>query len=248
MFVDIHSHIIPWIDDGAENIGTALEMLKIAAANGTRFIAATPHYISDAVFNTSSMVTEKCLELQKLANDEGIDISIYPGSELLISSHVTGVLKNDMPGSINNSSYLLIEFPMSGIPACADDVVYFLQLKGLIPIIAHPERNLEVLRDTRILDGFLSKGLLLQVNAGSITGFFGRKVQKTAMKLIKSGMAHFVASDAHSCNERSPNIGSAAGIVEKECSGDIVERLFYKNGLAVLEDRELPEFSHNNLK
>lgn len=249
-FVDIHSHIIPGIDDGAKDMETALEMLRLASLDGTRHIVATPHFtpstISDiggatldtsGIMNISEIVREKTSELSEQAASLNIDINIYSGTEVLIHPDIPSLLENNSICTINGSKYVLVEFPMSEIPLYASEVLYQIQLKGLIPIIAHPERYNEVIKDCGILLDLVGRGMLVQVNAGSLTGLFGRKAQKTAMKLIKAGMTHFVASDAHGCGSRSPELGKAAWIVEKKFGREIMQELFYSNGMAVIENR-----------
>lgn len=251
MFVDIHSHIIPGIDDGAADMAEALEMLKLAANDWTRYIVATPHFTPAAVRqggatigingvrNTSSLIRAKTEELTAQAVSKNIDIKLRPGVEVLISPDVPELLESGDICSLNGSRYLLVEFPMTIIPSYTSDILYKIQLFGLTPIIAHPERHSEVIKDMSLIGDLVDRGMLLQVNAGSLTGLFGRKIQKLAFKLIKSGLVHFVASDAHSCGGRSPELGIAAGMVEKKFGREVMQNIFYSNGLAVLEDKKI---------
>lgn len=236
MFVDIHSHIIPAIDDGAVDEKTAADMLRMASENGTSHIIATSHFIAGSIENTSALVHEKCAELRGLAVREGIDISIHPGAEVFISPDIPELYDKGIICTLNDSSYILLELPMAGIPVYTEDILYELQLKGLTPIIAHPERNREILMHSDILAGMVDRGILAQVNAGSITGIYGRKIRRVAMKLIKMGWVHFVASDAHSAGRRSPVLDEAAAIVRRKFESDKAESLFYKNAMAVLEN------------
>jgi protein-tyrosine phosphatase len=247
-FIDIHSHILPGVDDGAKDMATALEMLRLAAAAGTRCIVSTPHFISDAGQYTPEIIGQEYQKLQKVVVDEGLGIAIYPGCEVFISPDIPELYDRGILSTINGSCYMLIELPMMSVPAYTDEVLYQLQLRGLAPIIAHPERNSEISRNPGILTALLQRGMLAQVNSSSITGIYGDKVQDTAYKLIKANMAHFVASDAHTCRGRSPKLVRAAELVEKECGMDTVRRLFYENGLAVLENRDLPAYDPVNIK
>jgi len=129
---------------------------------------------------------------------------------------------------------------MSGIPIYTEELLYNLQLKGLIPIIAHPERNREIFENPDILAGLLERGILAQANSGSVTGLYGRKIRRTVMKLIKMGLIHFIASDAHTCGERSPVLVKAEAIVRRRFGSDTAESLFYKNGMIVLENSIVP--------
>jgi len=240
MFADIHSHIIPAADDGAVDEKTAANMLRMASANGTSHIVATPHFIVGSVENPSILVHEKCAELQSLADREGIDVTIHPGAEVFIGPDIPELFEQGIINTLNDSSYILLELPMSGIPIYTEEILYDLQLKGLTPIIAHPERNSEILKNPDILASMVSRGILAQINSGSVTGIYGRKIRKVAMKLIKMGLIHFVASDAHTCGRRSPSLETAAAIVQRKFGSDTAECLFYKNGMAILENGIVP--------
>lgn len=240
MFVDIHSHIIPAVDDGAKDISAAIEMLKLASINGTTLIVATPHFISGALENNCKLVQEKCTELRRLAGNEGIDITICPGSEVFISPDIPELFDKGIICTLNDTLYILIELPMVGIPLYTDDVLYSLKLKGLIPILAHPERNRDIQKDPSILIRLVSKGILAQANSSSITGVYGRKIHNVVMNLIKMGLIQFVASDAHTCRGRSPKLIEAAKLVQKKFGQEMVERLFFQNGMMVLENGSVP--------
>lgn len=240
MFTDIHSHILPAVDDGAVDEKTAAGMLRMACAGGTSHIIATPHFIAGAVENPSALVREKCLELQGLADREGISISIHPGAEVFISPDIPELFDKGVICTLNDSSYILLELPMSGIPVYTEDILYELQLKGLTPVIAHPERNRDIFLNPGILAGMVNRGILAQVNSGSITGLYGRKIRRAALRLIKKGLIHFVASDAHTCRLRSPLLSKAAAVVRRKFGGNTAESLFYKNGITLLENAIVP--------
>ena len=240
MYVDPHTHIIPGIDDGAIDIRAASEMLRIASAGGTAHIIATPHFISGSIENDASLIREKCGELQRLANNEGLDIVIHPGSEVFISPDIAELYEKGIICTLNDSSYILIELPVAGIPIYVDELLYQLQLIGLTPILAHPERNRELQRDSDILVNLVKRGILAQVNSGSITGVFGKKVYKTVMWFIRMGLIQFVASDAHNCGRRSPELVKAEAIVRRRFGHDTAVRLFSQNGLEVLKNGIVP--------
>lgn len=236
MFVDIHSHIIPGIDDGAVDMAEASEMLKLAALDRTRHIVATPHF---SQLNTSDVLRVKTAELLEQAVLNNIDIKIYSGSEVLIDPDTPGLIENGKIAAINGSRYVLVEFPMIKIPAYAPEVLYQIQLRGMVPIIAHAERYSDIVANPALVREYVERGMLVQITAGSLTGFFGRRIEKTAWLIVKSGMAHFVASDAHGARGRTPLLSKAAALVEKKCGKKPMQELFYSNGMAVLENREL---------
>lgn len=239
MYIDIHSHVIPYVDDGAKDIEIALQMLKIAADHGTAHIIATPHYISGNIENTSSLVLENCNNLEQLVYEKGLDIIIHPGCEVFISPDIVELYEKKVICTLNNSSYMLIELPMMSIPPYINSVLYDLQLRGIIPVIAHPERNSEIRENPDILKDLVKRGVLAQVNAGSITGIYGNGVKKTVIKLMKMGLAHFVASDAHTNRERSPDLSKAAAIVEKVFGIDTMHDMFINNGMKLLSNERI---------
>ncbi len=249
MFADIHSHIIPGLDDGSRNLDMTLKMLEAAAADGTGHIAATLHFNSAAdqdyggvapegasSMSVSDMVRERTVQLRELASEHHIEIEIYPGMEVLLQPDTPSLLEDRTIATINDTRYALVEFPIREIPLFAFEILYQMQLRGYIPILAHPERCMPIIRDNGILVELIDRGALVQVNAGSLTGLFGRKVRKTALRMIRRGMVHFVASDAHSNNGRTPELSKAAGLVRRKFGKAAAERLFYENGMTVLKD------------
>jgi protein-tyrosine phosphatase len=234
LYIDIHSHVIPGIDDGARNEAIALEMLAIAKKSGTGHIIATPHYVYGNTRYGFATIIEKCNSLNRLAASAGIDITVYPGCEVFITPELIELYEQGLIGTLADSCYMLVEFPMMSIPPYTDNVLYKLQLKGVIPIIAHPERYTEIQRQPDILESFIDRGILAQVNSGSITGIYGRESKKTAMRLIKEGLVQFAASDAHSASGRNPDMSKAAALVEKHFGTKTRNELFTFNPLKII--------------
>lgn len=235
MYIDIHCHIIPGIDDGAQNYDVALNMLRIAQENGTRKIIATPHFVHGTTRYGFSTIKEKCVELNQLAQNHGIDIGVYPGFEVFITPELIDLYEQKLIETLAASEYMLIEFPMMSIPAYTDDILYKLQLKGVTPIIAHPERYSEIQNNLKLLENFVMRGVQFQVNSGSITGMYGRESKKTALKLIEKGLIHFIASDAHSYRTRSPDLSQAAKVIEKKFGAKLREDLFTNNPMKIIK-------------
>lgn len=234
MYIDIHSHIIPGIDDGARDEVIALEMLEIAEKSGTRHIIATPHYVYGNTRYGFATIVEKCEGLNRLAANEGIDITVYPGCEVFITPEIIELYEQGLIGTLADSSYMLVEFPMMSIPPYTNNVLYNLQLKGITPIIAHPERYNEIQHKPEMLESFIDRGILAQVNSGSLTGVYGRESKRTVMRLIKKGLVQFVASDAHSDSGRNPDMRKAAAIIEKHFGLKTRNDLFTLNPLKII--------------
>jgi|LSQX01.2.fsa_nt_gb protein-tyrosine phosphatase len=191
--IDIHSHVLPGIDDGAPTLEAAKLMLDEAQKAGVRVIVATPHFsrelhengMRDQVFDA---VLDEALRF---------GIKLLKGYEIKIH-HYPGRMPRDFSGlDLAGTKLILLELPLDSVPSYTPDLVYRIQLQGFVPIIAHPERCRRLGRDREMLDELIDAGCLLQIDAASIIGINGRRAKRFARKLIKKGKASFVASDAH---------------------------------------------------
>ncbi|MFA6308718.1 MAG: CpsB/CapC family capsule biosynthesis tyrosine phosphatase [Clostridia bacterium] len=236
MFVDIHSHILPKLDDGAANMETSLSMLEIASLSNIQNIIATPHFIVDSLETSIETIDRKCSELNENAKLNGINIKTLPGCEVFISPEIVKLIENGTIATLNNSKYVLIEFPLISIPPYSGELLYSLQIKGFKPIIAHPERNKEIIKNPGILYEFVQRGIYAQMNANSLTGVFGNEIAKISLKLLEHKLIHFISSDAHTLKTRSPNLTDAANIVRKKFGNNMVDLLFSINGMNVIND------------
>ncbi len=235
--IDIHSHIMPFVDDGAEDYEMSVRMLEMAAAEGITHIIATPHFIHGSLENGNPRMTRQGVDdLMIRVGWAGMDMKIFPGCEVYIDPVLPELLQSGQLCTLNDTRYVLVELPLSCIPIYTEEVMFQLMLGGYVPIIAHPERNAEIMKKPALLSAYVERGLLCQINASSLTGLYGRHVQKAAMKIVKSGMAHFVGTDAHTCRGRSPRFKAAYSIVMYETDARIAHRLFRENGMAVLSD------------
>lgn len=239
MYVDTHCHVLPGIDDGAKDDEMALNMLRIAALNGTGHIVATPHYIYGNTGYDFSLIADKCNKLNKVVLNEGIDLTIHPGCEVFLSPELPDLYEKGVINTLAGSVYMLIELPMMTIPIYTEDILYTLQLKGVVPIIAHPERYIEFQKKPDILKSMVQRGILAQVNSGSLTGLYGKETQKVALKFLKMDIIHFIASDAHTDRGRSPDLKKAVDIVEQKYGRDMTEELFIRNGMKILKNENI---------
>lgn len=235
--IDIHSHILPNIDDGAQNLNHSLEMLKIAKDSGTNYIVATPHYFEGMYEESYKSVCKIVNKLNESCKDTNIDIKILTGQEVLITKNTLENYKKGVVGTINNTSYMLVEFDMHKWKDWYLDVLYELKVRGVNPIIAHPERYRYILEDETNINKILKEGYAFQINSGSIIGIFGKQVQKTSKKFIEHGICNFVASDAHTINRRKPGIKDALHIV-KDINNSVYEKVIY-NSKNMIENKDL---------
>ncbi len=227
--IDIHCHILPFIDDGAKTIEESIEMARIAAKDGIRKIVATPHVGEKMV--SSEVIKDKTNELNSLLIELFIPIAILPGAEIIAGMPVDSVKKY----SINNNGYVLIEFPHSHLPHNAIEILQNIISEGLKPIIAHPERNPSIFKKPDMLINLVEKtGVGVQITASSLSGDFGRKIRSCSQYLLKKGAVDIIASDAHSAHFRTPKIFKALKAAGKIIGRNNAQKLVYDNPEAVI--------------
>lgn len=243
--VDIHSHILPGLDDGSKSINMSIDMIKNSYKEGTRDIIATPHFRRGCFETPYNEVKDIVKYFNGLLKEEGLDITIHYGQEVYYSDKMIDDLEEGIIGTINGGRYLLLEFPMRKIPSEAIDYIYELRIRGIIPIIAHPERYSEVIRKPEVLNPFIEEGCLFQLNAGSIRGDFGKDAKKSAETLIKNGIYAFIGSDAHNDSSRKTGIKREYEEVFKK--NRALEDIFLENSKRLLNNEEI-EFQGNIIK
>lgn len=235
--IDIHSHILPGIDDGSKDMEMSIKMLKLAEEKGTRIMVATPHYIRSIYENHYDEVFALHQELKLVAAAVGINVEILLGQEVMLDKHSLKLCKEKRLRGINGTSYMLIEFPMDKLPKDALDLIYELRLLDIKPIIAHPERYVYIHESPTTINDFIEEGCAFQINTGSLEGLFGKKIQSCAKLLVQKGLGNFIASDAHSTNRRCPGLIEGfreATVIDKE-----IERKVSRNLELLLLDKAI---------
>jgi len=236
--IDIHSHVIPAVDDGSQDIETSLEMLKIAHDDGVKTLIATPHFYRNRFECNFLDVCKKVEALNELAREKDINIKILPGQEIFLDKYSSDLYKEETIGTINKSKYMLVETSLIGSrPKDLMDNIYELKLLGIVPIIAHPERYEFIIEDNTEINDFIKEGCLIQITSTSITGGFGKEVKKTAENLISNGICNFIGSDAHTTNRRCPKIREALEEI-KSMDKEVYENID-KNSMALINDEKL---------
>ena len=223
MIVDIHSHIIPGIDDGSKNMEMTLEMLKNAEKEGTKEIVATPHYLLEYGEATIEEVKNHVKEINAILENEKIDVKVYSGQEVYFTEKIIEDYMEGNIGTINDSRYMLIEFPMDKFDVNTFDILYELQVRDIVPIIAHPERYKPFIEKPSLINDFIDQGYLFQVNAGSIKGKFGQNVKKTADLFLANNIYNFIGSDAHNIKSRNTGLKNAVALFNEDINRDIFE-------------------------
>jgi len=231
--IDIHCHILPGIDDGPPDMQESVEMARIAAGDGITKIVATPH-IRNTLHPVSS-IRDNIERLNKRLAELAIPVEIVQGADVYAMLDVS-LLRGY---TINNTPYILIEFPHTHLPQRMKEVLFSMMVQGYRPIITHPERNASVLKDPRVLFGLINGGVLAQVTADSITGTFGVDIQECSRYLLKKNLVKFIATDAHSSRYRRPVLSQGLREAGKIIGIDKAFELVNENPEAVLRGRPL---------
>lgn len=209
--VDFHSHIIPGIDDGSKSFAMTIAMLETSNDEEIKYIAATSHFILGESKYSREEYDLILKEVQKNTNG----INIVSGMEVYINPDLNELYKKDRIWTINNSRYMLIELPMNDFPIYTENVFYELGINGIVPILAHPERNRAIMKDETLLESLIEQGAMAQMNTGSLTGEFGRTVKEFAERLVKRNLIHITGSDAHNDNHRTTSVEEGRNSLKK---------------------------------
>lgn len=236
-FIDTHCHILPGVDDGPADIGTSVEMARLASDDGITTVVATPHIV-EGYYNGGDR-HERLRQLAEQLSAAGISLDLIAGAEVPMSACLAGDVDLLKPLAINGGDYLLMETADTTFDQLAQ-AVYKVRLCGLYPILAHPERTLFVQKNHTRLAGLVSRGeVFCQLTAASIDGTFGKTLQKTSLAMARAGLMHLVASDAHSTGRRRPRLSSAFEILRNELGEAVARTVTLDNPGRVLESQEL---------
>lgn len=237
--IDLHSHILPGIDDGAKIIEDSIEMAQIAVSNGTTVITATPHVIEGRWMPEWSTIQKLCAELAHELKREKIALTIIPGAEVALNMDILDLIEGPGPYCINGGRYMLVELPATHIPQYTNEFFFTLQARGISPILAHPERHPEIARNPGLIVEWVNKGILMQVNGPSLVGKMGDRAMKTAEILLSSKLVHFFGSDAHSPRARTPRLADAQDKAAALVGADMTRQMFVTNSTAILNDEDV---------
>jgi len=208
--IDLHCHILPGLDDGAQDLQESLDMAAMALKDGVDTIVATPHTLDGLYSNSLDEVAQSVEAFRASLSDRGIDISIRPGADVHLCPGMLEAIREGRAITIDNAGkYLLLELPPQNIPPQIKDEIFSLKLNGITPIITHPERHPAMQRDLRILHELVSMGALAQVTAMSVAGEFGLPIRACAQAMLEQRLIHVIASDAHSVESRPPILSRA---------------------------------------
>lgn len=246
--IDIHCHILPRLDDGARSIEESMQMCWMSYRDGVRKVVATPHTLNGIYQNNRSTILSKVRKLNTILNRinqlnqmeelDPIDMVVLPGADVHFSEDIICQLDEGRAMTIRDGGrFLMLEFPSHSIPYRVEDVLFQLISRRIIPIISHPERNLEIAHRPKRYYEMIRMGCLGQVTALSLEGGFGPAVKGVAEKLIGKRLIHFIASDGHSTDARPPILSNALKAAERIVGKEEAWKMVNEYPQAVLEGR-----------
>ncbi|MGA9313775.1 MAG: CpsB/CapC family capsule biosynthesis tyrosine phosphatase [Solirubrobacteraceae bacterium] len=235
--IDLHTHVLPGIDDGPETIEGSLALARAAVADGTRVMVATPH-VNWHHHNNAETIARLTAELNERLSAEGVALEIRTGAEVAMT-RVEDIDPHELERlRLGGGPWLLLEPPFTPIVTGLDGVVMALQSTGHRVLLAHPERCPALHREPRIVESLVRGGVLTSVTAGSLAGRFGGQVRRFARHLLEQGLVHNVASDAHDATKRPPCMSAD---LEEAGFANLADWLTLAVPAAILAGEEIPE-------
>jgi len=241
VMIDIHTHILPGVDDGAADLAESLAMARLAVEHGTTVLFATPHVSDRPELARVGQIAGLVAELQAALAREEIPLCIEPGAEVYPLENLLAEVDKGLPLTLGQRGrYLLLDSPFGSLPMGLSQTVFLLQTRGITPILAHPERVMPIQQNPQVLEEMVQRGVLLQINATSVLGRHGETAQETAFLLLRQRWVHFLASDAHSIRGRRPTLDAAAQELRAQFGDEVTTSLTLHNGERLLRDEEVP--------
>jgi protein-tyrosine phosphatase len=239
--IDIHTHILPAVDDGSPDLESSLFYLEQISKEGVTDVFMTPHLIPGEYDNDPHFVAQQCELLREKVREKGIEINIHCGLEVYLTGSIEKIIANDNC-RLAGSKYVLVETAMNGFPLNFDETLYKIVTKGFKPILAHPERYIDIIKNTRKAEDLIYRNIYLQINAGSLMGHYGKSVTKTAWELFHNGFVHFIASDFH-CQSSEYFLTQAYDVLSEQYGEDVIQQFTHINPMKIIKNEEIDYFT-----
>ncbi|MBL7768559.1 MAG: histidinol phosphatase [Flavipsychrobacter sp.] len=194
---DMHSHLLPGIDDGSPDVNTSLHLIKGLQELGLQNFITTPHILWDLYKNTDETIEPARLQLKEALLAEGNPARLSAAAEYMIDDYFSGLLQKKAALRCLRGNYVLVEFSFINLPFDWKQVFFDMQIRGYQPVLAHPERYPYLFQKNTVLEEILDMGILLQVNLNSLTGYYGKAILQQAQVLVNKGVIAFLGSDLH---------------------------------------------------
>lgn len=242
--IDLHCHLLPGIDDGPRTWGESIDLCRAMVDDGITRAITTPHLIDGVYENTLQVTRPLVAELRQRLGDNGICLDVDAAAEIDISSRFVSGDGSDIPTLCGTAA--LLEMPVAVIPHAMERILFAVRSRSLLPVLAHPERNHLVQENPEVVASWVELGAILQLDAESLLGLWGKSAQRCAEQLLMKGIVGVVASDSHSCRKRPPRM-SAAAARTRALLGDFASHMFTATPAAILSGqfRDLPNLERD---
>lgn len=239
--IDIHSHILPNVDDGSRSLEESIKIIKQAVSNGVTDIIVTPHFILGSSYNKEKKDNKKLLaELEDKVESENIDVNLYLGNEIFVDIEMVSFLIKKKIASLNDTRYVLFELPMNNEYKNIRKTLFDLQRAGFVPVIAHPERYKIIKENPKLIEEWIEAGAVFQGNIGSLLGRYGKEAKATLEILLRHEAITFLASDTHHNSDIFyQDLPKVKKILKKIISDDYIEELLTVNSRKVLSNEKI---------
>lgn len=238
--IDIHSHLIPEIDDGANSVEEALQMARMAAVSGVSTMVATPHQLGSYFATSASQIRKAVADLQEMLSQHEIALEVLPGADVRVDGDLVEKIQRDEVMTLaDRRKHILLEFPHR-VALPIERLLAGLGKIGIVGILTHPERNRALLQSPNKVRDMIAQGCHMQVTAGSFVGEFGARSQEMAEWMLRNDMVHFVASDAHGVERRKPNLRDAFDRICELASHETALEICCRNPARAVAGRDVP--------
>lgn len=240
--IDMHSHVLPLVDDGSQDIQESIEMIEQSANNGTRILVVTPHANQYGRFENyyRNDIKRKFRELKEAVEDRKIRIRLVFGMEIFSSPDLKDLIENRLLCGLNCSDYYLIEFPFEASLGLMYRAIRDVFEAGGIPVIAHPERYTEIQRNPGVLYEWIQEGVCTQINKGSIFGGFGSAAKNAADFMYEYDLVTCIGSDAHGTEFRTTDLSRLKEYLTQQYGAEYMKRVTRDNAFLILKNQEVP--------
>ena len=235
--IDLHCHLLHGIDDGPSTLDESLELCRLAVADGITRAIVTPHIHPGRWENNRTSIHAACNSLQQAIDEQDIPLRLGFAAEVRLTDRIPEqVARDDIPfyGEVDGYQVMLLEFPHGHVIPGSHKLAQWLLDRGIRPMIAHPERNRQIMRDISQLQPFIDAGCWLQVTAGSVTGHFGEQCQSVAHQLLANDTVMVLASDGHNAGARPPALRQAFDSIAGQYGGARARRLMLDTPVAIV--------------
>lgn len=239
--IDLHSHLLPGVDDGAPDLATAIEMARIAESDGISVMACTPHFMPGLYNNEARDIRYRISMLSRELRQAGLAIELVVGADAHVRPDFVACLREGRLLTLNDSRYVLVEPPHDIMPKHLADMFFNIQMAGFVPVLTHPERLRWIENNYAVIVELANTGVWMQITAGSLTGRFGRRPHYWSHRMLTEGLISVLATDAHNIRSRPPLLREAFSIAEVELGYDEAVNLVVNRPAHILDNAPAEE-------